>query len=279
MPTIAPPRADERTERAVAILHPRWSTWVLQTLAHAADTHLRAGEIARALPWIADGGVSRRLGILAQDGLVEAVTRRGKPGYALTAAGRALEPAHASLAAWSQKHLPHNNPVPAAEATEEALAVLRNRHTLPILQILRDRELVRFSELKEAITGIQDPLLAQRLHQLQHNGVIARTNGWRGHYALTDRARALEPTIGELTVWAHHHVASADVPATRTAANPTAATVLSAPSRAAARTAATGRSTVHAATFAVTFSHPGDALGPGAATPTAAGPRHGGIRR
>ncbi|MYW03358.1 winged helix-turn-helix transcriptional regulator [Streptomyces sp. SID3343] len=286
MPTITSPLADEHTERAVAMLNPRWSTWVLQTMAQTPGEHLRTGEVARALPWLSVSLVSQRIARLAQDGLVEAATHQGRhSGYRLTTAGRSLEPVHTSLAAWSREHLAHTGPLPQAEAAEQTLAALRNRHTLPILQVLRDRDLVRFGDLKQAAPGLQDAMLGLRLHQLQDDGLVARTDGHRGQYALTERGRALDPVIGDLTVWAHRHIAPANSPsptavaltAVRTSARPT--TPPNAPAHDATRSAATGRSTVHVAVFAVTFSHPGDTLGPGPATPTVAGPPRAGQRR
>jgi DNA-binding HxlR family transcriptional regulator len=70
------------------------------------------------------------------------------------------------------------------------------------------RELVlgntRFNEIERGLPGISRTLLAKRLKQLEHRGVIelVPATGGRGHeYHLTDAGRDLEPVLMALGEW------------------------------------------------------------------------------
>lgn len=62
----------------------------------------------------------------------------------------------------------------------------------------------RFSELRHALPHISSNLLADRLRELEHNGVVRRvpapTEGARP-YELTDRGRQLDPILRALGDW------------------------------------------------------------------------------
>lgn len=64
----------------------------------------------------------------------------------------------------------------------------------------------RFAEIAAAIPDISDRMLAERLKELEQEGVVVRTvipeTPVRVEYALTDRGRALEPAIRALSEWA-----------------------------------------------------------------------------
>jgi DNA-binding HxlR family transcriptional regulator len=63
-----------------------------------------------------------------------------------------------------------------------------------------------FAELAEAIPGVSDRLLSQRLRELEAEGVVERSvhSGApaRVSYALSEKGRELEPAIRELHNWA-----------------------------------------------------------------------------
>ncbi|TWP36111.1 helix-turn-helix transcriptional regulator [Leekyejoonella antrihumi] len=63
-----------------------------------------------------------------------------------------------------------------------------------------------FTELRRAVSGISDSVLADRLAELVAVGLVQRvvTEGppVSVHYNLTERGRALLPTLEELTTWA-----------------------------------------------------------------------------
>jgi DNA-binding HxlR family transcriptional regulator len=65
----------------------------------------------------------------------------------------------------------------------------------------------RFCELREAIPGISDRLLTERLKTLEDAGIIARdvtpTRPPQVRYALTEKGHALAPVLDSITSWAH----------------------------------------------------------------------------
>jgi DNA-binding HxlR family transcriptional regulator len=85
-----------------------------------------------------------------------------------------------------------------------ALDVVGERWTLLIV-----RELIRaprrYGELLEALPGIGTNLLANRLRDLEAAGVVGRVLAPSPQsavvYELTDRGRALQPTVDALQAW------------------------------------------------------------------------------
>jgi DNA-binding HxlR family transcriptional regulator len=87
-------------------------------------------------------------------------------------------------------------------AIARALDVVGERWALLVV-----RELLlapqRFSELRRALPHVSSNLLADRLRELEHNGVVRRpapTDGPRV-YELTERGRKLEPILLALSDW------------------------------------------------------------------------------
>jgi DNA-binding HxlR family transcriptional regulator len=68
-----------------------------------------------------------------------------------------------------------------------------------------------FRELSRAVGGISDSVLSDRLSDLAAAGLIARTVDegppLAVSYALTDRAKALVPALGQISLWAQEHLA------------------------------------------------------------------------
>lgn len=65
----------------------------------------------------------------------------------------------------------------------------------------------RYAELKAAIPGVNDTMLARRLRELEAAGLIERrvldTSPVRVEYHLTEMGEELRPVLDELVVWAH----------------------------------------------------------------------------
>jgi DNA-binding HxlR family transcriptional regulator len=65
----------------------------------------------------------------------------------------------------------------------------------------------RFSDLKAAIPGISDTMLAHRLRELGDAGMVERrvlpTTPVRVEYHLTEMGRDIEPVLDALIVWSH----------------------------------------------------------------------------
>lgn len=69
---------------------------------------------------------------------------------------------------------------------------------------------LHFNELKRAIPGVSDRVLAERLAEFAELGLVERTvidaKPQRVRYTLTDHGEALRPAIDELTSWAREHL-------------------------------------------------------------------------
>ncbi|GAA3569374.1 helix-turn-helix domain-containing protein [Nonomuraea rosea] len=65
----------------------------------------------------------------------------------------------------------------------------------------------RYADLKAAIPGINDTMLARRLRELESAGLIERrvlpTSPVRVEYHLTEMGRELRPVLDELVTWSH----------------------------------------------------------------------------
>jgi DNA-binding HxlR family transcriptional regulator len=87
-------------------------------------------------------------------------------------------------------------------AIARALDVVGERWALLVV-----RELLlapqRFSELRHALPHVSSNLLADRLRELEHNGVVRRLTPADGPrvYELTERGRKLEPVLLALSDW------------------------------------------------------------------------------
>jgi DNA-binding HxlR family transcriptional regulator len=70
----------------------------------------------------------------------------------------------------------------------------------------------RFADVKAAIPGISDTMLAERLRTLEEQGLVARVPDTtamlrpRASYVLTEKGRDLEPALAALTAWAHRWI-------------------------------------------------------------------------
>ena len=64
----------------------------------------------------------------------------------------------------------------------------------------------RFATLREAIPGITDRMLSERLQELEHCGILERTvipeTPVRVEYSLTKKGRALMPVVNSIAEWA-----------------------------------------------------------------------------
>lgn len=204
----------QRVEDTLALIAPKWTAWIVQTLAQQ-DRPMRVRDVAARLPFINEQLVSRRLARMHADGLV--TRSRDLPGapYQLTAFGTAVRPVHQALSNWSHDHhLPPNN-IAAAERVEDALRRLHLRHSTAVIRSLADGPM-RFGRVTEAV-GLDDSSARERLVRLQTDGLVTRTGPRHGDpYALTDAGAALGPVYAAVERWNNPTVP------TRTATNPVA---------------------------------------------------------
>jgi DNA-binding HxlR family transcriptional regulator len=98
-------------------------------------------------------------------------------------------------------------------ALAKALDVVGDRWTLLIVRELLLRDRCRYTDLRHGLPGIATNLLAQRLKELEHAGLISREDApppiATTLFRLTDRGRELEPVIFQLGRWGAPLLASA----------------------------------------------------------------------
>ncbi|MFH7341131.1 winged helix-turn-helix transcriptional regulator [Streptomyces sp. KHY 26] len=87
-----------------------------------------------------------------------------------------------------------------------AIEMIGARWTGAILRALFSGRL-RYTQIRGAIPGISDTMLAQRLRGLQRDGLVERhvlsTTPVEVEYRLTRKGRELEPVLDALAVWSH----------------------------------------------------------------------------
>ncbi len=90
------------------------------------------------------------------------------------------------------------------------LSRINDKWTLLVFYTLRDKESIRYGELKEEISDISPKMLSLTLKTLETDGYIRRTVYAevppRVEYQLTDRAHTLLPIINQLIHWAKQHM-------------------------------------------------------------------------
>lgn len=86
-----------------------------------------------------------------------------------------------------------------------AIELVGKRWTGAIIGTLMSRP-VRFSEILEAVPGLHDRLLSERLKELEAEGIVKRRvypeTPVRIEYELTDKGRDLERVVTEVRRWA-----------------------------------------------------------------------------
>lgn len=90
---------------------------------------------------------------------------------------------------------------------ERALNVMGDKHSLLIIQSLRQFEPRRFLELQEQLPGISTRTLTKRLKMLEGVGVLHRKQYMemppRVEYRLTERGHALSAIIDQMMAWSN----------------------------------------------------------------------------
>jgi DNA-binding HxlR family transcriptional regulator len=86
-----------------------------------------------------------------------------------------------------------------------ALRMFGDQWTLLVIRDMAVKGVRTYSELLEGGEGISTNILAQRLKQLEENGLVSKTRdpeNWRSFlYTLTDKGRDLAPVLAEIILW------------------------------------------------------------------------------
>ena len=97
------------------------------------------------------------------------------------------------------------NPV-LCEEFHRAIEMIGRRWTGAIVFLLL-RSKCRYATLRDAIPGITDRMLSERLQELEREGIVERTvvpeTPVRVEYALTRKGRALASALNAVGEWAH----------------------------------------------------------------------------
>jgi DNA-binding HxlR family transcriptional regulator len=90
---------------------------------------------------------------------------------------------------------------------ERAMALVGDKYSFQIIQILSQFGRQRFVELEAQVTGISPRTLSARLKHLERYGLINRhqfpTIPPRVEYELTDKGQAMKPILDSIESWAN----------------------------------------------------------------------------
>jgi DNA-binding HxlR family transcriptional regulator len=90
-------------------------------------------------------------------------------------------------------------------AIAKSLDVVGDRWTLLIVRELAQRGACRYTDLRNGLPGIASNLLAERLRELEHAGVVVREEApppiATTLFRLTQRGEQLRPVLDDLTRW------------------------------------------------------------------------------
>ncbi|SDY75474.1 helix-turn-helix domain-containing protein [Thermoactinomyces sp. DSM 45892] len=92
---------------------------------------------------------------------------------------------------------------------EAAIEVLAKKWTGLIIRVLMEKT-CRFRDIREQIPQMSERMLAERLKELESNGILVRNvypeTPVRVEYELTDKGRSIEPILDEIQHWAERHL-------------------------------------------------------------------------
>ena len=92
---------------------------------------------------------------------------------------------------------------------QRAVELIGSRWTGAVLRAL-SCDLYRFSDLKDAIPGLSDRMLSERLKELEAETIVSRT-------VIPDKGRALGDVMGAIALWAETWIGETPPPADSTA--------------------------------------------------------------
>jgi DNA-binding HxlR family transcriptional regulator len=102
----------------------------------------------------------------------------------------------------AKKHLPELCPT-----FHSAIELIGRRWTGAIVYVLL-RSRCRFAQIREAVPGITDRMLSERLQELEEQRIVERTvipeTPVRVEYSLTKKGRDLAKVVDAIGEWAHH---------------------------------------------------------------------------
>ncbi|MGW2397102.1 winged helix-turn-helix transcriptional regulator [Kitasatospora sp. NPDC001664] len=217
-------------QRAAEVLSTRWATRIVHALRHGTTN---SGDLLAADPVIPMSSAYSVVRTLASAGVITRIpTGASRFDLALSPAGRALAPVHATALAWAQRY-PRSGveAEQAPEMIEETLCLLASSYTVPLLSELAGREPLAYPQLVASQNAHDKAAAYKRLLALEERGLVVRSGTRRTYrWSATEAGLAIGRVHGGLTAWAsatHSEVAPARPRTALAAAGDTAAVVQS----------------------------------------------------
>ncbi|MCR5272126.1 MAG: helix-turn-helix transcriptional regulator [Lachnospiraceae bacterium] len=93
---------------------------------------------------------------------------------------------------------------------KKVLNIVGGKWKIMILCVIDNNEIVRYGDLRKEVFGITNTMLSQSLKELEHDGLVTRTQydemPVRVEYSLTDKAKTLIPILLKLKKWGEENV-------------------------------------------------------------------------
>ena len=93
---------------------------------------------------------------------------------------------------------------------KKVIDIVGGKWKIMILCIIDRDEVARYGELKRAVFGITNTMLAQSLKELENDGLVIRKQydemPVRVEYTLSDKARSLIPILLQLKKWGENNL-------------------------------------------------------------------------
>lgn len=103
------------------------------------------------------------------------------------------------------KEFPNDNIYETKCPVIYALDIVGQKWKLPIMWYLSSKDSTRYNELKRKVKGVTNMMLTKSLKELEEHKLIVRTQYEtippKVEYSLTERGKALLPTLQELYIW------------------------------------------------------------------------------
>lgn len=105
------------------------------------------------------------------------------------------------------------SPIVEADFTQTGysytLSLIQGKHKMVILYCLMEYEPVRFNEMRRYLGRISDKTLSMNLKELEHDGLIVRTEypqiPPKVEYSLTDLGASLMEVLDQMCTWGEAH--------------------------------------------------------------------------
>ena len=93
---------------------------------------------------------------------------------------------------------------------KKVLNIIGGKWKILLLCVIDDKGVMRYGELRRAVYGITNTMLAQSLKEMEEDGIIERRQyremPVRVEYSLTEKAHSMIPILLELKHWGEKHL-------------------------------------------------------------------------